>query len=849
MGKPYRIEGRFEPVSDSLVTTPNSHVWQGVDHSTDDRVAIKRPLDPSGHDVVRLRREATALALTGHQGVAPLVSQGEDRDGLYLITRWIDGQTFPVGMIPADRLVTLGRELLHHLVGVHDLGFVHRDLKPGNVLVGDDDQVWLLDFGVVYSPDRFSPIAHDSRLGTLRYMAPEQLDRQPVDERTDLYAVGLLLFEALCGHHPFEGLGPAARLEDPAPAVRTLVPGAPADLADLVDRLLERSPDSRPRSAREALARIEVKREPFRLARFRDDLGTLSVRELEELFEGPDRVLHEREDPARELYRRTGGHARSVERLLGEWSTVEGVERLEDGRIHVPRSRLRSCTSRPTPFLESFPGWSPTNEQAEALRFIALAGGTLDRGRLAIVSGQGEATDDVVDEVVGRRLAIEDDGCLHVTLTGASLAATWSDEQFAEAHQTLAAVSEPCSWVRLLHGIAGSLVDVIDGEVIGFAANCRRRGQFELACHALQTVLARYGATLDAERRVQLLVHLVCASYATESPDHRGTAQRLCRQSEIAPSHLQTLADASVAHAHRDFTSQRHRLEAIGPLEDEELEVLRVALSVEAHQRDLATWRAVLDAHEDWSELQPRRRALWSTWSGLHAYGRRDYASSMRWHREARSALRGDAYLRLVQMVHEAISAAERPETSELAIEVAHAAVGLAADLRLPGPELRAWTVIRSVAYRKGSARRFDAELVEAARRVDIPRATAHHLFVEGVIAWRVDEAAAESILVDAKARSRGNASLERLCDALLTRIRRGPIGPAAAEVWCERLGEEPNVFFEAQLWTLLSSMGLDLGPAPTLTDGFMEDNLDWRLEVLSTREIRAGSTFVGPEE
>lgn len=849
MATPDLIEGRFLPKPESLQTTANSQVWQGVDLSTNEQVAIKRPHHTRELDEARLRREATALVLAGHEGVAPLVAHGCDRQGLYLITRWIDGEQFPVHAIPAPRVTALARELLVQLAGVHELGFVHRDLKPTNIIVSPDQRVWLLDFGIVYGKARFSPLnSKRRRIGTLPYMAPEQMDQGTANVRTDLYSVGLLLFQALSGRHPFGSRSNTARIHHPAPRTKDVRPDAPDALANLIDALLTREPDARPASAREALALLEDGSVQSSLMQLQHLPELLSRKDLENMIDGPERALHLRTDASRDLFRRSGGHRDSVIRVLADWASVEGVELLEDGRVRLSRSSLLRCMARSNPHLSGHPRVPLMAREADLLRFVALARGTIDRDQLIGVSDFGDEVPEMVARLIEDGLVVDDRGLLSATLRGEASAAPWSEDRFQQAHRALAEVSEPSSWPRLLHGIAGSLLNVIDTEVVGFAEGCQRSGKLDLACRALQSVLERYGSTLRTERRIQLLVRMVCASCATEASEMRDLAQRLVRESRVAPPYLVELADASAQSARRGVAAEPARLQAMGELANEDLEQLRVAMMVGAPEPDTQAWGVLVGSLADWADRHPERKARWLGWQGLLAYRRRQYEQSMVLHRQARiEHPEDDDYARLRTLVHEAGAAAEQSRTADRAVEVAREAIALASRLRLPGLELRGWTFLRSVAYRRGEATEVDMELVEAARRSGIRRAAANLLLVEGVIAWRAGANEAADLLSSAREQAQGNDVYQRLCDALLVRIRRISLAQVAVG-WGQRLREEPHIQIAAQLWTLLASAGLDLEP-PAGMDDLVEDDPDWRFEVLSLSEIRQGRNFLGPGE
>ncbi|MEO0323031.1 MAG: protein kinase [Myxococcota bacterium] len=207
----------------------------------------------------RFRREASAAARIGHPGLVTVYDAGVDPDGgaFFLAMELLEGDHLGLrlrrpGTTRRDGL-RLVRALLEPLVAAHQAGFVHRDLKPQNVLVGADGTVKLLDLGLAKHRDAKTLTATGNTLGTPHYMAPEQfMNSRDVTPAADVWAAGVVLYEILGGQHPFDAPTPQAVLiravtEPPRP-LRELVPGLP-ELAALVDRCLAREPGERPDAA------------------------------------------------------------------------------------------------------------------------------------------------------------------------------------------------------------------------------------------------------------------------------------------------------------------------------------------------------------------------------------------------------------------------------------------------------------------------------------------------------------------------------------------------------------------------------------------------------------------------
>ncbi len=251
-------------------------VWKGEDPLLARAVAVKT-LDPvlaQDEDTrTRFRREAVAAAAVAHPNIVATYDTGEDDGTAYIVMELVEGATLRQaidlhGALPPARAADIAAQVADALAAAHARGLVHRDVKPSNVLVQLDGRVKVTDFGIAKAADHAADelTRSGSVMGTARYSAPEQLEGHPVDERADVYSLGLVLYEMLCGHAPF-GAGTAvatavARLTAPAPRIGDVRPDLAAGLAHVVDRALTREVSGRwPNAAamRDALA-------PFRIA-------------------------------------------------------------------------------------------------------------------------------------------------------------------------------------------------------------------------------------------------------------------------------------------------------------------------------------------------------------------------------------------------------------------------------------------------------------------------------------------------------------------------------------------------------------------------------------------------------
>ena len=251
-------------------------VWRGEDPLLARLVAVKT-LDPHlAEDEAfrtRFRREAVAAAAVAHPNIVATYDTGEDDGVAYIVMELVEGATLRQaidlhGALPPARAADIAAQVADALAAAHARGLVHRDVKPSNVLVQLDGRVKVTDFGIAKAADQTGDelTRAGSVLGTARYLAPEQLEGQPVDERADVYSLGLVLYEMLTGRAPFgadtEIATAVARLTTTPPRLSDVRPDVAPGLAHVVDRALERNPADRwPNAAqmRDALT-------PFRVA-------------------------------------------------------------------------------------------------------------------------------------------------------------------------------------------------------------------------------------------------------------------------------------------------------------------------------------------------------------------------------------------------------------------------------------------------------------------------------------------------------------------------------------------------------------------------------------------------------
>jgi tRNA A-37 threonylcarbamoyl transferase component Bud32 len=266
--------GRRYEIRSVLGTGGSASVYAAWDRDLKRLVALKA----LRHDrmteaaLKRFRREVAVARDADSPRLVRVYDVGEAGETVFLTMELVEGESLRqrLGGEPLEtrEALRIAVEVLQALGALHRLGIVHRDVKPGNILLGRDGLVKLADFGLARHWEGGDTRATETEglVGTMEYLAPEQALGRPVDARTDLYAFGVVLYEMLSGAVPFVSDsvlgGVVARLRDEAPDVRRVHPGVSAWLAAVVAKTLERDPRKRYGSADEVLADLEAERRP-----------------------------------------------------------------------------------------------------------------------------------------------------------------------------------------------------------------------------------------------------------------------------------------------------------------------------------------------------------------------------------------------------------------------------------------------------------------------------------------------------------------------------------------------------------------------------------------------------------
>jgi len=256
-------------IEDRIARGGMAAVYRGLDYRLERPVAVKimhQHLAADEHFTQRFIQEARQAARLAHPNIVNVFDQGQDGDITFIVMEYLPGITLrellrDFGQLTPAQTIDVVKAILQGLDAAHSAGIVHRDLKPENVLMADDGRIKIADFGLARAA------SHDTQtgqalLGTVAYLSPELVTGSPADVRSDLYALGIMIFEMLTGRQPYTGDQAVtiayqhANASVPLPS--TINPQVPAELDELVEWCTKRSPDERPPHARALLDHIRT---------------------------------------------------------------------------------------------------------------------------------------------------------------------------------------------------------------------------------------------------------------------------------------------------------------------------------------------------------------------------------------------------------------------------------------------------------------------------------------------------------------------------------------------------------------------------------------------------------------
>jgi serine/threonine-protein kinase len=258
----YRLEAR-------IGTGGMSTVYRAIDETLERPVAIKlmnREIASDSDQLERFRREARSVAQLSHQHIVGVIDAGEDQGRPYIVFECVEGETLKerirrLGELPISEAVAYAIEIARALGAAHARHIVHRDVKPQNVLIDEEGRAKVTDFGIARSLDEDGLTADGRVLGTTDYVSPEQALGHAVTGQSDLYSLGIVLYEMLTGEVPFKGENQVAvamrHVREELPDVQLRRPEVSASLAAIVDRATAKDLRERYRSDEELIADLE----------------------------------------------------------------------------------------------------------------------------------------------------------------------------------------------------------------------------------------------------------------------------------------------------------------------------------------------------------------------------------------------------------------------------------------------------------------------------------------------------------------------------------------------------------------------------------------------------------------
>ncbi|MBQ4363103.1 MAG: Stk1 family PASTA domain-containing Ser/Thr kinase, partial [Oscillospiraceae bacterium] len=264
-----KLDGRYE-ITELIGVGGMADVYKANDVMENRTVAVKilKPEFSENEEFVRrFRNESKAIAVLSHPNIVKIYDVGFTDEIQFIVMEYIDGITLKElieqqGVLRWKDALKFVVQILKALQHAHDKGIVHRDIKPQNIMLFPDGTIKVMDFGIA----RFSRIdgktLSDKTIGSVHYISPEQAKGEMTDERSDIYSVGVMLYEMLTGRKPFDGENPVAiavkHMQETPVSPREIMPSIPESLEEIVLHAMERSPSRRYQSAAEMINDISA---------------------------------------------------------------------------------------------------------------------------------------------------------------------------------------------------------------------------------------------------------------------------------------------------------------------------------------------------------------------------------------------------------------------------------------------------------------------------------------------------------------------------------------------------------------------------------------------------------------
>ena len=269
-----RLDARYE-IREIIGVGGMAVVYKAYDCIEDRPVAIKilkEEFVRNSEFLNRFRNESKAIAVLSHPNIVKVLDVSFGDNFQYIVMEYIDGITLKeyierTGALPWKNALSFTTQTLHALQHAHDRGIIHRDVKPQNIMLLRDGTIKVTDFGIARFARSEQKTLTDKAIGSVHYISPEQARGDPIDEKADLYSVGVMLYEMLTGQLPFDGDSAVSvalmHMHNEAKPPRSIVPSIPVGLEQIVMRAMQKNPSRRYHSDAEMLRDLEeIKRDP-----------------------------------------------------------------------------------------------------------------------------------------------------------------------------------------------------------------------------------------------------------------------------------------------------------------------------------------------------------------------------------------------------------------------------------------------------------------------------------------------------------------------------------------------------------------------------------------------------------
>jgi len=263
------VAGRYE-ILEELGSGGMGAVYRVFDKKLEEEVALKliRPeIAANRKTIERFKNELKIARKIAHKNVCKMYDLGETEGTSFITMEYVPGEDLRSfirrsGQLTVGKTVVLGGQIAEGLAEAHRMGVVHRDLKPGNIMIDREGSAKIMDFGIARTAAGAGITGEGAIIGTPEYMSPEQVEGKEADQRSDIYALGVILFEMVVGSPPFEGETPFSiankHKTEPPPIPKKLLPQIPDALSKIILRCLEKDKAKRYQTAEELVADLSA---------------------------------------------------------------------------------------------------------------------------------------------------------------------------------------------------------------------------------------------------------------------------------------------------------------------------------------------------------------------------------------------------------------------------------------------------------------------------------------------------------------------------------------------------------------------------------------------------------------